>query len=76
MMKGLIAGQFSEGRSVGEDKTPLQAEESGDQVSGPSGSAKPGEPENQPEKQKVSERSNRSLDDILLEHISRKVKDR
>ncbi|MGD1075603.1 MAG: hypothetical protein ABR903_05940 [Thermodesulfovibrionales bacterium] len=76
MMKGLIAGKFFEGRSEGEDNPPPRAEESGVKVSGPSGNTKPGEPEDQPEKQAVSERSNKSLDDILLEHISRKVKDR
>ncbi|HAM49837.1 MAG TPA: hypothetical protein DCP92_03780 [Nitrospiraceae bacterium] len=76
MMKGLIAGKLIEEQSTGEKEPPSHDEDRGIQVQDPSESMKREEPVKQPEKQKVSERDSRSLDDILLEHISRNVKDR
>jgi hypothetical protein len=76
MMKGLIAGKLIEEQSKGEkEPLPPHDKESDIQVLDESERVKREEVK-QSEKETVPERDTRSLDDILLEHISRKVKDR
>jgi len=71
MLKSLIAGKFDE-IILGTADKPLQA----DAHTGGAAVTPPDEPEKAAERKEPSKKSSRSLDDILLEHISRKVKDR
>jgi len=71
MLKSLIAGKFDEIVLEPADK-PLQSAANTDNAVKTASD----EPEHTAEEKEPSKRSSRSLDDILLEHISRKVKDR
>jgi hypothetical protein len=74
MLKSLIAGRF-DGIVLETADKPHQAEaNTGSAVMTPPD--KPEKMAEKPETKEHSKRSSRSLDDILLEHISRKVKDR
>jgi hypothetical protein len=74
MLKSLIAGKFDEIVLGTADKPHSEEADTGSAVMIPPD--KPEKTAEKPEKKEHSKRSSRSLDDILLEHISRKVKDR
>jgi hypothetical protein len=76
VLKGLIAGKFETGQSGSEQEASLRPEGAGDQIMEPQEAETKGEPPIVAEEPQITRRRRKSLDDILLEHISRKVKDR
>lgn len=77
MLKGLIAGKFDEAAPATEDKPLVRPE--GETVTATTTLLElnaAGEPEKTAPKKEFPRRSSKSLDDILLEHISSKVKNR